>query len=120
MSDDDTTDTDDASLPSGDDVARVTDKLSVVGIDASDYDEATYQYNGTFRVDYLQQMLELLDTLGWDEVNLGSIVPPGGDADGARLLLVTPDCPKPWTGDQASVSLAGRVNTEYARGERDE
>jgi hypothetical protein len=99
------------SLPSEDDVARLTDKTCVVGIDASDYDRETYQYNGTFRVDYLQQMLELVDTLGWDEVNLGSIVPPG-ESDGARLLLVTPDCQKPWRSDQASVGVSGRIDPE--------
>lgn len=106
---------DEPTLPSEDQVIRMTDRMDVVGIDASDYDKRTYQYSGTYRVEYLQRMLELVDTLGWDEVSLGSIEPPG-DSDGARLLLVTPDTEHPWTSEQASVSVAGRVNTEFDKG----
>jgi hypothetical protein len=99
-------------LPSGDDVARVTDEHSVVGIDATEYSDDVYQYNGTYRVEYIRQMLDIVETLGWDEVNCGSIVPPD-DAKGARLLLLTPDRERPWSSDQASVAVAGRINTKY-------
>lgn len=99
-------------IPTEEESARLTDKTSVVGIDASDYGEDVYQYNGTYKVEYLQQVLEMVGTLGWDEVNLGSITPPGEDAV-PSLLLVTPDCGQPWTSDQASVAVAGRVETKY-------
>lgn len=99
-------------LPSGDDVARLSDKLNVVGIDATDYNKDVYQYNGTFKVELLQQGLDLLDSLGWEEVTCGSIVPPNDD-DGGRLLLLTPDTEEPWTSEQASIGIAGRIKPDF-------
>ena len=104
--------------PDESEVARLTNRTNVVGIDASEYGEDVYQYDGTFSVEYLKQALDIVETLGWDNVNLGSILPDEDDEDhDGRLLLITPDCECPWQGEQASVALAGRANTKYGGNE---
>jgi len=109
----------DTTYPDKDDVARIKDKDNVLGIDASDYDEELYHFAGVYSVDLLKDVLEIVETLNWDAVNIGSIQHPDNDEyNDEALLLVSPDVSRPWHGDQASVSLAGRANTEY--GDNDE
>lgn len=98
--------------PNEDDVSRLTDRSNVIGLDVTEYPEESYQYSGTYDIEYLQDLLQIVEILGWSKIIIGSISSSDHDDEG-RLLLLTPDCAKPWTSKQASVALCGLVGTDY-------
>ncbi|WP_199233679.1 hypothetical protein, partial [Halorubrum sp. SP9] len=58
--------------------ASLTDKLSVVGIDSTDWGDLERRET-TVNVEYLKQGLELIETLDWEKVDICLVDPPNGD-----------------------------------------
>jgi hypothetical protein len=51
-------------------VIRLTDKVGVIGLDGSAYDG---EYQTTIDADLLKQGIELLETLGWEKVDITTV-----------------------------------------------
>lgn len=71
------------------DETRLTDKVGVIGIDATDYDDLE-NHQTTVSVSLLRQGLDLIDTLGWDQVDVITVDPMDDKADYPMLILRPP------------------------------
>jgi len=83
-------------------VTRVTDKVGIVGIDATAYGEYG-NHETTIDTEILKQGLELLETLGWDQVDVCTV-----DSDGVSdypLLVLRPPHESLFSGDQAGIAI---------------
>jgi len=85
---------------------RVTDKVGVVGLDGTDYPNA--EQVTTLKTDYLLQGLEILDTLGWGEVDVCLV-----DGPNQPGVILRPPTDSLFAGEQAGIAIAAR--TEQGR-----
>lgn len=68
-------------------ITRLTDKVGIIGLDATDYPQESHET--TVNTDLLQQSLELIETLGWEQVDVRT-VEGNGDSDYPMLILRPP------------------------------
>jgi hypothetical protein len=99
--------------------ASLTDKLSVVGLDSTDWGDLERRET-TVDIEFLKQGLELVETLGWEKVDICLVDPPNGTDDSKPdnpLLALRPDDPFFGDYDNAAVVVApisgsGQVSTD--------
>jgi hypothetical protein len=84
------------------DPTRLTDKVGVISLDATEYEHS--EYVTTVNTDELQRGLRLLDELGWDSVDI-AVVPPRSD-DANPLLGLQQPRESLMSGDQAAITIA--------------
>lgn len=72
-----------------DEPTRLTDKVGIIGIDATDYGELEEQQT-TVAVDLLRQALDLIDTLGWEQVDVLTVEPTTDDPDDQPMVILRP------------------------------
>lgn len=96
---------------------RVTDNVGLVGIDASEYPDEQTEHVTTVATDILQDGIDILDTLGWSEVDVCFVEPSDDDAD-YPMLMLRPPRKSLFGEEQAAICVAPR--TESSRGEMDE
>ena len=96
---------------------RVTDNVGLVGIDASEYPDDQTERVTTVATDILQDSIDILDTLGWSEVDVCFVEPSDDDAD-QPMLMLKPPTDSLFGGEQAGIIVAPR--TESGKGEMDE
>jgi hypothetical protein len=94
------------------DVTRLTDPVGVIGIDATDYGEDE-SHETTVDVSLLKQGLEVIETLGWDQVDVRTVQPNGDVADYPLLVLRPPEDSFFGAEGQAGIAIAPR--TEQGR-----
>ena len=94
-------------------VQRITDQVGVVGIDATDYPDEQTEHVTTLNSEYLMQGLEILDTLGWKQVDVCTVKDESGMADHPMLVL-RPPTESLFGGEQAGIAITPR--TERGRG----
>jgi len=95
------------------DEVRVTDKVGVVGIDGTDYPNA--EQVTTLKTKYLLQGIEILETLGWDEVDICLV--DGPDQPG---IILRPPTESLFAGEQAGIAIASRTEQGREKGVADE
>jgi hypothetical protein len=86
---------------------RLTDKIGVVGIDGTDYGEYE-EHQTTIDTEILKQGIELLDTLGWEQVDVCTVSTPNEQADYPMLMLKPPH-ESLISGDQAGIAITPRT-----------
>jgi hypothetical protein len=72
-----------------DQVVRVTDKIGVLGLDGTEYPERG-EHVTTVNGNILRDALEILDTLGWDQVDV-IMVDGKGEPDYPMMVLRPPE-----------------------------
>ena len=87
---------------------QVTDKAGVVAIDGTDYPEDDVKRHSTVSVSVLQDALELVDTLGWETVDIITAHP---DSDDLRVVALQPPSDSPLAGEQAAITVAPLTET---------
>jgi len=85
---------------------RVTDKIGIVGLDGTDYPNA--EQVTTIKTEILMQGIEILDTLGWKEVDVCTV-----EGDGHPMLVLRPPMDSLFGGEQAGIAITPR--TEQGR-----
>ena len=85
--------------------SQLTDKAEVVGLDATDYDDERIDRVTTVSVATLSLQLELLETLGWDTVDVVTVDPKEGQEAANPLLAFRPRADG-WFSEQAAVAAA--------------
>jgi len=91
---------------------RLTDQVGVVGIDGTDYDDEQFKHITTVKGDILLQAAEILDTLGWKEVDVTAVGRPTDD-EGYPMLILRPPTDSLFGGEQAGIAVTPR--TEQGR-----
>ena len=81
---------------------RITDKVGVVGIDGTDYPNA--EQVTTLKTEYLLQGIEILDTLGWNEVDVCLV-----DGPNQPGVILRPPRDSLFAGEQAGIAIAART-----------
>lgn len=89
----------------------LTDKVGVIGLDAVEYPE--HEHITTVSVGYIKQATELLDVLGWDQVDVCSV--PSKNAD-YPMLVLRPPHESLFAGEQAGISITPRTKQGREKG----
>ena len=85
---------------------RLTDKANVVGIDASDYDERRVTEVTSLSVSLMKKALDIMQTLGWSDVDVFAVEAFDGQEDDNALLIMKP-ADSEWGSDrQAGIGIA--------------
>jgi hypothetical protein len=71
------------------DETRLTDKVGVIAVDATDYGELE-NHQTTISTGLLRQGLDLIETLGWEQVDVITVAPMDDNADYPMLILRPP------------------------------
>ena len=87
---------------------RLTDKIDVIALDGTDYPDAAVKRHSTVSVSVLQDALELVDTLGWETVDIITAHP---DSDDLRVVALQPPSDSPLAGEQAAITVAPLTET---------
>jgi hypothetical protein len=90
------------------DETRLTDKIGIVGLDGTDYGELE-THQTTVDTDILKQGIELLDTLGWDQVDVVTVESGNDDNADYPLLVLRPPHESLFSGDQAGIAMTPRT-----------
>jgi len=99
------------------DEIRLTDKVGVIAIDATDYGELE-SHETTVSVDMLKQGLELIETLGWDQVDIRT-VETNNDSPDYPLLVLRPPSEALFGGSgQAGIAITPRTEKGRKRNDR--
>jgi len=85
---------------------RVTDKLGVVGLDTVEYPEEQTERITTLDATNLKKALSILETLGWNEVDVCAVEPD--DVDNPMLVIKPPTKPL-FAGEQAGIAITPRT-----------
>ena len=83
----------------------LSDKTNVIGLDANEYDEEDFHVETSVSTYLLQDALELLETLGWESVDIVLIDPPE-DETMQKLLHFRPSRCEFNSERQAGISIA--------------
>jgi len=86
---------------------RLTDKVGIVGLDGTDYGEYE-KHQTTINTDILKQGIELLETLGWEQVDVCTVTTPNEQTDYPMLMLKPPH-ESLFSGDQAGIAITPRT-----------
>ena len=87
---------------------RLTDKTDVIALDGTDYPDAAVERHSTVSVSVLQNALELVDTLGWETIDIITAHP---NSDDLRVVALQPPSDSPLAGDQAAITVAPLTET---------
>ena len=82
---------------------RITDKADLVALDGTEYPDEDVTRHTTVSVSVLQQSLELLDQLGWETIDIGTVAPVGCNLP---LLAIQPPSDTLLAGEQAAITVA--------------
>lgn len=92
---------------------RVTDKVGVVGLDGTDYPNA--ERVTTLQTELLMQGIEILDTLGWNEVDVCKVGGPDNP-----MMVLRPPRDSLFGGEQAGIAITPRTDKGREKVVRDE
>jgi hypothetical protein len=84
---------------------RITDKIGVVGLDATDYPEEQTERVTSLNTKYLLQGLEILETLGWSQVDVCLVEPYDDDEADNPALVLRPPTDSFFGGKQAGIAI---------------
>jgi len=85
--------------------SQLTDKAEVVGLDTTDYGDDRIEVVSRLSVATLKLQLELLDTLGWETVDVLAVKPKEGQVTEHSVVAFRPPADG-WLTDQAAVAAA--------------
>jgi hypothetical protein len=94
--------------------ARITDRLDVVGLDGTEYDEENVERLTTVKGTFLEQATDVLGALGWDDVDV-SVVQKPDKPDVNPMLAIEPSTDGSVLADkQAAIVIAPKVADDTA------
>jgi len=89
--------------------SRITDRLNVVGLDGTEYDEENVERLTTVKGTFLEQATDVLGALGWDDVDVSVIEHPD-DPEQNPMLAIEPSTEGSVLADkQAAIVIAPKI-----------
>lgn len=100
------------------DPVRLTDRVGVIGLDGTEYNELGERQT-TIDTEILQQGIELLDTLGWNQVDVCTVAGANENTDNPMLVL-RPPRESLFSGEQAGIAITPRTDQGRNKGVSDD
>jgi len=96
---------------------RLTDRVGVIGLDGAEYGELGERQT-TIDTEILKQGIELLDTLGWNQVDVCTVA--GDDKTDNPMLVLRPPRESLFSGEQAGIAITPRTDQGRGKGISDD
>jgi len=96
---------------------RLTDRVGVIGLDGTEYGELGERQT-TIDTEILQQGIELLDTLGWNQVDVCTVA--GANETDNPMLVLRPPRDSLFSGEQAGIAITPRTDQGRNKGVADD